>query len=281
MKNLSLSFLLCLGSTLSLQANPAPHPAKTKQKSKKIEATSVAIFQLAPDSTNRTFHYQTGHVQLPGGVGELTVPAGFQYLDSAQSSYVLHKLWHNPPQANLGILFPVGSAPLADNTWGYVIEYNPIGYVSDTDADAVNYDELLRAMQQKSAAANATRTAAGYEAVYLAGWGAQPYYDKQLHALHWAKLLRSGSGFDRTLNYSVRVLGRRGVLAFNAVADPSLLPQIKASLPALLANVQFAPGQQYRDFNPTAGDVATYSIGSLAAGQVSGKAVAAPLLTKF
>lgn len=281
MKKASLSILLCFISAVSLLASPAPHPPKTKQKTKKIGTESVAIFKLATDSANRTFRYQTGRIKLPGGAAELTVPKGFRYLDSAQSSYVLRKLWHNPPQATLGMLVPLGSDPLAANNWAYVIEYKPVGYVRDNDASAINYDELLRTLQQKAAEANADRTAAGYDAVYLAGWGAQPYYDKQQHALHWARLLRSGAGFDRTLNYSVRMLGRRGVLVFNAVADPSLLPEIKASIPSLLANVQFAHGEQYRDFNPATDDAAVYSISSLATGKASGQAGTAALLTKY
>jgi len=281
MKKISLSILLCVLSAASLQASPNPHKPKTTQKAKKVSADSVTIFKLAPDSLNRTFQYQTGHIKLPGGVGGLTVPRGFRYLDSAQSSYVLHKLWHNPPQANLGMLFPLDATPLGAKNWGYIITYEPIGYVQDSDDANINYDKLLQTMQKATAAANAARTAAGYDAVYLAGWGARPHYDKQQHTLHWAKFLRSGSGFDRTINYNVRVLGRRGVLIFNAVADPSRLPEIQASVPDLLANVQFARGEQYRDFNPATDGVAAYSISSLVAGKELAKVVTAALLSNF
>jgi hypothetical protein len=55
--------------------------------------------------------------------------------------------------------------------------------------------------------------------VHLIGWGALPYYEKNQHTLHWAKLLRFGDGLSETLNYNVRVLGRKGVLVFNAIAE--------------------------------------------------------------
>jgi len=38
------------------------------------------------------------------------------------------------------------------------------------------------------------------------------------------------------------------MLVLNAVASPEQLPEIKASIPALLASVGFAKGQQYTDY---------------------------------
>jgi len=107
----------------SAWAGPKPLP---KPVPKPAVVDSAALYQAAVDSVNGTFHYQQGHIVLPGGVGELTVPRGFRYLDSTQSGYVLHKLWHNPPQPNLGMLFPDSVGPLSKNNWGYIIEYNPI-----------------------------------------------------------------------------------------------------------------------------------------------------------
>ena len=156
-----------------------------------------------------------------------------------------------------------------------------MGYVKDDDADDIKYDELLEDLQKEAEENNPAREAAGYEAVHVFGWGATPYYDKQQHTLHWAKLLRFGSSLEQTLNYNVRILGRKGVLIFNAVAGPESLPEIKASVPGLLANVQFVRGEQYRDFNPELDEVAAYSIGGLVAGKVLAKVGAFALIAKF
>ena len=272
---LPLLFLLLSAATLAAKPKPTPPPKPA------AAVDSAALYRAFADSVNNSFHYQQGKIALPGGVGELTVPKGFRYLDSTQSGYVLHKLWHNPPQANLGMLFPDSKGPLSDKNWGYIIEYDPIGYVKDDDADDINYDELLETMQKESEEENPARTEAGYEAVHVYGWGAKPYYDKQQHTLHWAKLLRFGSGLEQTLNYNVRILGRKGVLIFNAVADPDQLPEIKQSIPGLLTNVQFVRGEQYRDFNPDVDEVAAYSIGGLVAGKVLAKVGAFALIAKF
>ncbi|MEJ7662959.1 MAG: hypothetical protein WKG07_27095 [Hymenobacter sp.] len=34
---------------------------------------------------------------------------------------VLNKLWQNPPQTNLGMLFPEGKGPVSGQTWAYII----------------------------------------------------------------------------------------------------------------------------------------------------------------
>lgn len=242
---------------------------------------SAALYQAAVDSVNGTFHYQQGHIVLPGGGGELTVPRGFRYLDSTQSGYVLHKLWHNPPQENLGMLFPDSVGPLSKANWAYIIQYDPMGYVKDNDADDINYDDLLEEMQKDIEEANPARTEAGYEASHLLGWGAKPYYDKQQHTLHWAKLLRFGNGIDETLNYNVRILGRKGVLIFNAVAQLDQLAQVKASIPNLLANVSFVKGQQYNDYSAGIDEVAAYGIGGLVAGKVLAKVGFFAIILKF
>ena len=277
MKKTLLPLLFLLLSAAGLAAKPKPTPPPQPVAA----VDSAALYRAYADSINNSLHYQQGHISLPGGVGELTVPQGFRYLDSAQSGYVLHKLWHNPPQASLGMLFPASKGPLSENNWGYIIQYEPLGYVKDDDADDINYDELLETMQKESENENPDRVEAGYEAVHVYGWGAKPYYDKQQHTLHWAKLLRFGSGLEQTLNYNVRVLGRKGVLIFNAVADPAQLPEIKQSIPGLLANVQFVRGEQYRDFNPAVDEVAAYSIGGLVAGKVLAKVGAFALIAKF
>ena len=276
MNKLILSLFLLLPFTFSALAKPAPRP-----KPKPVVVDSAAIYQAAIDSVNATFHYQHGHLTLPGGIGELTVPRGFRYLDSTQSGYVLNKLWKNPPQANLGMLFPDSIGPMSRGNWAYIIEYDPMGYVKDNDADDINYDELMENMQKETEEANPDRTAAGYEAIHVLGWGAKPYYDKQQHTLHWAKLLRFGSGIDETLNYNVRILGRKGVLIFNAVAEPAQLPAVRTSIPDLLANVSFAKGQQYNDYSAGIDEVAAYTIGGLVAGKVLAKAGFLAIILKF
>ncbi|MDQ2768979.1 MAG: DUF2167 domain-containing protein [Bacteroidota bacterium] len=267
--------LLALATlVLHLPAQAAPKPLLTA-------ADSAARRSFVIDSLHHALHYQQGHVTLPGGISELEVPRGMRYLDSAQSRTVLTRYWHNPDGTSLGMLFPANLNPLDDAAWAYVIEYDPSGHVKDDDADDINYDDLLKEMRSDLVEANKERTAAGYSAVSLEGWASPPYYDKAAHTLHWAKTLHFGDSPDNTLNYNVRVLGRKGVLILNAVGSQQQLADIKASIPGLLSAVSFAKGEQYADFNPGLDQVAAYGIGGLIAGKVLAKIGLFAVILKF
>ena len=272
---LLLSLLLAFGTAF----------ARPKAKPMLTAADSAARWRAAEkayvDSVNATLHYQQGHIVLPGGIGELTVPRGFRYLDSAQSRRVLVQLWGNPNGESLGMLFPLDRGPVDRNHWAYSIDFDPMGYVKDDDADDIKYDELLEEMQDDTRENNREREKLGFEPVYLLGWAANPYYDQTTHALHWAKSLRFGTDPDTVLNYNVRLLGRKGVLILNAIGDPSQLAEVKASIPALVHSTTFVKGQQYADFDSSLDEVAAYTIGGLVAGKVLAKVGLFAVILKF
>lgn len=242
---------------------------------------SANRYQAYVDSVHALLRYETGHIVFPDSLGTLDVPAGFRYLDARQSDYVMTTLWGNPSSESLGMLFPVDRGPLDDDNWAFLIEYDPAGYVSDEDAAEIDYDDLLREMQDDTEAANPERVAAGYGRILLVGWAAKPYYDAKLNVLHWAKELRFSGTSATTLNYNVRLLGRRGVLNLLAIGEMPQLPKIRRSIPAVIESVAFAKGQQYADFNSSVDEVAAYGIGGLVAGKVLAKAGAVALFAKF
>jgi uncharacterized membrane-anchored protein len=246
-----------------------------------LPADSIGSEQRYIDSVQATLHYQTGLITLPDDLGAITVPTGFRYLDAKQSEYVLTKLWGNPNGESLGMLFPADRGPLDPNNWAFAVEYDPSGYVEDSDAAEIDYDDLLKDMQEDTEESNAERERAGYGRILLIGWAAKPFYDAKLNVLHWAKELRfSGTDYN-TLNYNVRVLGRKGVLNLNAIGDMGQLPEIRRSIPQMIRSVAFAKGQQYADFDPKIDEVAAYGIGGLVAGKVLAKVGAFALLAKF
>ncbi len=127
-------------------------------------------------------------------------------------------------------------------------------------------------MQAGVAKENKERERAGYQTFELVGWAAHPRYDAATHKLYWAKNLRVSDPREDTLNYNIRILGRKGVLNLNAVAGMSQLSEIEQSTPTLLAAIDFNAGNRYADFNASSGDkVATYGIAALVAGGVAAK----------
>lgn len=217
--------------------------------------------------------YQKGDVVLPGGIATLKVPESFRYLGPEDSERVLVQAWGNPSgEGTLGMLFPAGISPLEDAGWGVVITYEEEGYVSDKDADSIRYDELLKEMQAGVADENKERQKEGFRTLELVGWAAKPYYDKTTHKLYWAKELAFGGEKDHTLNYNVRVLGRKGVLVLNAVAAMDQLSAVEKEMQQVIAFSDFNSGFRYADYDAKTDKTAAYGIAALVAGGVAAKA---------
>ena len=227
-----------------------------------------------------------GEVKLPNGVATLKIPDDFFYLSPGDAEKVLVDIWGNPPgQPTLGMIFPANTTPFDEGAWAVTVEYEEDGYVSDSDADKINYDELLSQMQDSTREASAVRVSEGYEAIELVGWAAPPFYEKDSHKLHWAKELKFGDEDMHTLNYNIRVLGRKGVLVLNFIASMEQKPLIDASLNSVLAMAEFDQGSRYEDFNPEYDKIAAYGLGALVAGKLIAKtglfAAALIFLKKF
>jgi uncharacterized membrane-anchored protein len=120
--------------------------------------------------------------------------------------------------------------------------------------------------------ATSARTAQGYPALHLRGWAEPPRYVPEIRSLYWAQELAADGAPEGSLNYAIRVLGRKGVLELNAVGAMSQLPQIKPAMERVYALVEFKQGNRYIDFDPDLDEVAAYGIGGLIAGKVALKA---------
>ena len=136
-------------------------------------------------------------------------------------------------------------------------------------------------MQEDSKSENEQRLRLGYPQVAIVGWASEPFYDSNTKKLHWAKELKFDSSEINTLNYNVRVLGRRGYMNLNVIGDMDVLQDVQNNINPILESVEFMPGNQYSDFDPDLDEVAAYGIGGLIAGKVLAKAGFFVLLLKF
>jgi uncharacterized membrane-anchored protein len=237
-----------------------------------VLAQTVDSTQILVDSLESVLDYQTGRIELSAANALIQVPDGFRFLDQEQADKVLTDYWGNPhDETVLGMLVPEKMGVLADNSWAFILSYEELGFVNDDDASDINYDDLLKELQTDMEEENKIRAESGFEPVTLVGWASAPYYDQNLKILHWAKELKFREDADNTLNYNLRVLGRKGVLVINAVATMKELPDVKQSIPAMLKSVEFAEGYRYADFDSKVDDVAAYTIGGLVAGKVLAK----------
>ena len=237
------------------------------------EAVEEADHAAKVEKFLSSIQYQTGEITLGSGLARLQVPPAFRFVGAEDAAKIL-LAWGNPPGEHppLGMLFPAGATPMSEDAWAVVLQFEESGYVKDDDADHIDYSELLTTMQAGVREASAERVKEGYPSIELVGWAAPPRYDPATHKMYWAKELKFGGETEHTLNYNIRILGRRGVLVLNAVAVMSQLKEIEQATPRLLAMVDFQEGHRYVDFDPAKDQYAAYGLAALVAGGVAAKA---------
>ncbi|WP_339531426.1 DUF2167 domain-containing protein [Pseudomonas mucidolens] len=257
---------LMMAAALSLSgapafATPTPTPVEASAPAQTAEHFLASLKQ------------QTGIVTLPSGIATLRLSDEFYYLDPKDTERLLTDGWGNPPGfKTLGMIVPKAVSPLSQRGWGVIVSYKDDGHVSDEDAAKIDYAELLKQMQEDDAEDNKERQKQGYSGLHLLGWAEPPHYDRQSHKMYWARELKADDAEQNTLNYSIRVLGREGVLELNAVAAMADLPTIKQELPKVLAFTNFTDGNLYTDYNPSTDKLASYGLAALVAGGIAGKA---------
>ena len=249
-----LSALLVFSSAFVAAEDPAADPAEQ-------------IRQF-----NASLNYQTGDVAVAAAHAVLHLGAGFRYLPPTDARRVLEQLWGNPPDDSvLGMLVPGDLEVTDERSWAVVLTYSDDGYVSDEDAAKINYSDMLKTMQEQTAAANEEREKAGYGAVTLVGWASPPRYDADKKKLHWAKELVFSGADQHTVNYDIRALGRGGYLSMNAVGGIGDLSYIQQGMGRVLNMVEFDAGHRYADFNDDTDKVAGYGLAALVGGVAAGK----------
>lgn len=232
--------------------------------------------QDSPDAGDETFpaiefQYESGDVVLPNKVATLRLGDRYRYLNPAETERLL-VAWGNPGGSeSQGAIVPAGVDPMAENGWAVILSYEEEGHIDDSDAQDIDYADLLADMKKDTAAANDERREAEYPAVNLIGWAKAPHYDASSHKLYWAKELDFEGTPVRILNYDVRLLGRVGVLSMNAVAGMPQLAQIDADMEPLSKTAEFNAGFRYSDFDESTDKVAAYGLGALVAGTAAAK----------
>lgn len=291
MKNIaaiSLSILMLLSPVFLIaqaQQSAAESTGEQETSEQEVSEEEAKYWDWANgiwDSLDR----QTGVIEIKEANATLKVPDNFYYLNTADAEKVLSEVWGNPPgELTLGMLFPNEFTPFDGEAWAVTIEYEEDGYVSDADAKDLDYTDILKQLQKDTRDASDYRVEEGYETIELVGWAADPYYDSATNKLYWAKELNFGEQDVNTLNYNIRVLGRKGVLVLNFIASIDQKTLIEENLPAVLEIAVFDSGSSYGDFNPDTDKLAAYGIGALVAGKLAAKtgliAAALIFLKKF
>ena len=184
----------------------------------------------------------------------LNVPDGVMFIDEANSKQFLQMTGNIPDPGN----FIVYSKK---DKWWATFSFNPIGYVKDDEK--IDADDLLQKMKEHDGPGNEERRKLGFGELHTDGWYVPPHYDSATKRLEWGLKLHSDK--DVSLNYTIRFLGRSGVMNATLVSSPEKLDADVRSFKAVLDGFDFNSGERYAEFR--AGDhVAEIGLGALVLG---------------
>ena len=249
----------------------------------RIASTAIATIALGLPLTGqeRSLDFQEGTVDVKGGMATIQLPDDYTYLQQGDARYVVEDLWENVPDNTVvGLVVPPDLPTGEEADWAIIVSYVADGYVSDDDAGSIDYDSMLTDMQRDARREADDLRAQGYSAAELLNWAEPPHYDHVGKKLYWAQRLLFDGDTIPTLNYNVRVLGRRGYLLLNAVADDGMLPTVSVGSKEILEVTNFTAGNRYEDFDPSYDKIAAYGIGGLIAGKLLAKAGILKVLLK-
>jgi len=218
-----------------------------------------------------------------GDIAEIKVPEGYRFA-GADGTRKFLELTQNPPTGGeLGVLIPERKGNEENiGFWFVIFEFNNIGYVKDADREKLDADNLLRGMQTNTEEGNKERARRGWPAYNIDGWFKPPFYDVSTKNLTWATRghsLENGKE-EKSVNYSVRILGRRGTVDVDLVLGPDAVSTVLPRFTEVLEGFSFKAGNSYAEFRP--GDkVAAYGLAALVAGGATAIALKTGLLAKF
>ena len=215
-----------------------------------------------------------------GDIAQISVPKGYRFTGKAGAQKLL-ELTQNPSDGNeLGALIPI-VAKDAD-IWFSIFEFQDTGYVSDDEKDKLNSAAMLDSIKKATDESNKIRAQRGWPAFHVIGWAHTPYYDASTHNLVWALIGASDENgkSQQSVNYSIRLLGRRGIVKADLVLSPDQVTQVFPEFQGLLGEFSFLPGQRYSEWR--SGDkVAKYGLTALVVGGAATAAIKSGLLLKF
>ena len=156
MRYLSLTAVLACAMLFTVNANAQAIDDTQTQEEITNEAQALIDFWQAMNP-------EQGKIRIDAANVVLDVPDSYIFLNAKDAESVLVDAWGNMPGSNaLGMLMPAGVTPFDRNAWAVTIEYQEDGYVSDEEAEEIDYSELLSEMQSDTLEASKNRIEQGY-----------------------------------------------------------------------------------------------------------------------
>ena len=244
-------------------------------------AATAALLLLADPAHSQVMFDDIPWVNGPtvgdlGAEAQVRVPAGCMFTGRT-GTRIFMELTENPTGRNeRGVV--LCNLREGQDPWFTVFTYDASGYVRDDEGDDLEAGALLKSIRQGTEAANRVRRDRGWETITIEGWVREPYYDTNTNNLTWSLTVAAPSG--GSVNHSVRVLGRGGVMHVDLVADPANLQTAMPVFTSLVSGFSYKAGHRYAEWRE--GDkIAEYGLAALVAGGAGVALAKSGLLGKF
>ena len=218
----------------------------------------VASATVNPDDAANAIRALDWHVgpqtENVASKATLNTDSTLAFLDEGNSKKFLELTGNIPESGNFVLLS-------TKHNWWATFSFSPLGYVKDDEK--IDPDALLQQLKDSDAGANEERKRLGIPPLKTEGWYIPPHYDAESKRLEWG--LKLSSEGQIVLNYTIRLLGRTGVMNATLVSSPETLDTDVRAFKAALPGFEFNSGERYTEFKQ--GDrVAEFGLAALIAG---------------
>jgi len=230
-------------------------------------ASTASVAQTEPASADR-FEKDVAALPWEGRGGHdvtdravITLQDGVRFLGPKGTDRFL-QLTGNLPEETTSMIAPTNVG------WAAFYSFNDIGYVKDDEA--IDAGALLSDIKEGQEASNVERKAQGLAPLTVGGWAVPPHYDPVTHNLEYGLTLSEGG--SSTINYHMRMLGRRGVMDATLLTSSDHLQADLAAFRAANKGFAFDPEEGYAAFKD--GDkISEYGLAALVTGGAAAAAV--------
>jgi uncharacterized membrane-anchored protein len=242
-------------------------------------AWSPLVAQDQEPSPFERIPWQTGPVQGDlGNEAQVQVPEGCLFTGAAGTGQFL-ELTENPAAGNERGTVVCDMATEGVEPWFVVFSYVDMGHVKDDERDQLDADAILESLREGNAEGNKERSRRGWGILTIEGWAKPPYYDQATNNLTWATIVSSGTE-GKSVNHSVRLLGREGVMNADLVAGEPQFATVLPTFDRMVGGFSFKSGHEYAAWRE--GDrVAEIGLTALVAGGAGVIAAKSGLLAKL
>jgi uncharacterized membrane-anchored protein len=207
-----------------------------------------------------------------GTNAQLQVPANALFADAAATRRILEESGNLTSGRETGMV-------LTDEAQ-VIFEFDPVGHVSDEDKDSLDAAKMLESLREGQEEANTQLKALGRPELEIDRWEVEPHYEQSTHNLEWGPVVKEKKTGHESVNYNVRLLGRRGVMDVTLVVAPAKLQQTLPWFRSTLGAFKYEAGEDYAAFR--SGDkVAEYGLAALVTGGAVAVAAKSGLLGKL